>query len=133
MIALDEIRDWLKTADQKFDHYYIGKLDSKQLRSLGVYRLNDKRRFPIDLGGLDLTPYNEQRVSLLIHYNKNQKETEAASMRLFEWLLLHDKAMIGNTEADFIGMLVPEPQLIGTDESGVYEAVIEMEIYSRRQ
>ena len=41
--------------------------------------------------------------------------------------------MMGEYRVAFIGMLVPEPQMVGTDDNGVYESVIEFEIYYERK
>ena len=43
MIALSDIRDWLKSFNL-FDNYYIGRLDQKKNNSLGVYNLQDTGR-----------------------------------------------------------------------------------------
>ena len=50
MIALKDIRDWLKSFEL-FDNYYIGRLDTKKKNSLGVYNLQDTGRREV-IGGL---------------------------------------------------------------------------------
>lgn len=37
MISLKDIKDWLKQFDIA-EHYYMGKLDNKQDKSVGVYQ-----------------------------------------------------------------------------------------------
>lgn len=37
VLYLKDIKDWLKTFNVA-EHYYIGKLDNKQDKSLGVYQ-----------------------------------------------------------------------------------------------
>ena len=50
MIALSEVRDWLKSFGL-FDNYYVGRLDTKKNYSLGVYNLADTGRREV-IGGL---------------------------------------------------------------------------------
>jgi hypothetical protein len=39
MLELVEIKDWLKTLETGADNFYIGKLDNKKEKSIGVYQL----------------------------------------------------------------------------------------------
>lgn len=130
MITLVNIRDFLKRFDL-FEHYYIGKLDNKQDKSLGIYSLkrNDP---PVTAIGGD-SSYDIKGVSLLIHYNNNADETEIAALRLFEKLRTVKDVTIGNTQIYMIQLLMPEPVDVGTDDKGVYERVIEMKIYYERK
>ena len=38
MLGLADIRNWLKTLENKADNYYIGKLDNKNNKSIGLYQ-----------------------------------------------------------------------------------------------
>lgn len=129
MITLANIRGFLKQFDL-FEHYYIGKLDNKQDKSLGVYSLK-RSEPPVTAIGCD-SSYDVKGVSLLIHYNNNADETEIAALRLFENLLTVKDVTIGNTQIYMIQLLVPEPVDVGTDDKGIYERVIEMKIYYER-
>lgn len=130
MITLANIRDFLKRFDL-FKHYYIGKLDNKQDKSLGIYSLK-RSEPPITAIGGD-SSYDIKGVSLLIHYNNNADETEIAALRLFEKLRTVKDVTIGNTQIYMIQLLMPEPVDVGTDDKGVYERVIEMKIYYERK
>lgn len=130
MITLANIRDFLKQFEL-FDHYYIGKLDNKKDRSLGVYSLKRSEQ-PVTAIGGD-SSYDIKSVSLLIHYNNNADETEIVAQRLFEKLRTVKKVKIGNSKIYMIQLLMPEAVDIGTDDKGVYESVIEMKIYYERK
>lgn len=132
MLALSEIREWIKTLDTKFDHYYIGKLDNKKSMSLGIYSLSRTGNPYIALGGLKNTSCAVKQVSLLLHCDKNADSTERKAIALYEELMTISPKLIGTSKIDFIGLLVPEPQAVGTDDKGVYEYVIELEIYYER-
>ena len=133
MLQLSDVRDGLKTAQPQFANYYIGKLDQKKEMSLGVYTLNRGGLPVIALGGLQNSSYSIKQVSLLIHWNKSQADTEEAADELFQYLMNAEPGMMGEYKIAFIGMLVPEPQMVGTDDNGVYESVIEFEIYYERK
>lgn len=130
MMTLAEVRDWLKTLGVA-ENYYIGRLDNKKEKSLGVYNLA-RRGTPVTaLGGA--SSYDVKGVSLLLHWNKNARETETAAH--FLWNKLFGAAHIdvpGGSHIQYIQPLVPEPIAIETDENGVYEYVIEINIYYRR-
>ena len=130
MITLANIRDFLKRFDL-FEHYYIGKLDNKQDKSLGIYSFKRNEPTVTAIGGD--SSYDIKGVSLLIHYNNNADETEIAALRLFEKLRTVKDVTIGNTQIYMIQLLMPEPVDVGTDDKGVYERVIEMKIYYERK
>ena len=129
-MILSDVKDWLKTLNVA-EHYYIGKLDNKQDKSLGVYQ-RDAGQPNIALGGLANSKYAVKRVSLLLHWNNNAKETEIAAYELYEKLLTTDRPIIGDIQVYVISMQTAEPQDVGTDDAGIYERVIWMDIYYER-
>jgi len=134
VLKLKEIRQYIAglgiAAD---DHVYIGKLDNKQQKSIGVYRRSTNGSPAMAIGGAECTTYGTKPVSLLIHWNKNPSETEEAAEQLFEKLQETTGLTIGNTRINFIQLMVPEPQDLGTDENGVYEYVIWLDFIFERK
>lgn len=131
-MTLAEVRDWLKTISAA-EHFYIGKLDAKQDKSLGVYSRAALGQPPdIALGGLSCTKTAVKQVSILLHWNQNAKETETAAQALFETLQAAEPIQIVQTQVAFLQLLVPEPVDVGTDDNGVYERVIWVDFYYRR-
>lgn len=131
-MTLSDVRDWLKTFDVA-EHYYIGRLDNKQEKSLGVYSRVRGGRPVMALGGVDLSSYDIRGVSLLLHWNHNARETEEAAQVL--WRHLFGAAHVdvpSGSHIQFVQPTVPEPVAIGTDDSGIYEYVIELNIYYKR-
>lgn len=131
MITLANVRDWLKSYGIA-EHYYIGKLDNKQDKSIGVYSLKRNGPPTMAIGGLDLSTYDIKSISVLIHWNKNAAETEQAAYLLFNMLLGETDLTINGTQVYFIRLNVPEPVDVGTDDKGIYERVIEFELYYKR-
>lgn len=129
MIALADIRDWLKSFGL-FDNYYIGRLDSKKKNSLGVYNLQDAGRREV-IGGLKV--YEKKGVSLLIHGDTNKTNTERKAWDLYnaiESVSKNENILIAKEKkVFFIELLNNEPIDVNQDADSVYEYVIEMNIY----
>ncbi len=128
-MTLAHIRDWLKTFDVA-EHYYIGKLDNKQDKALGVYTLKGNGA-PVTAIGTQST-YDIIGVSLLLHWNNNANETEVTARTLYEKLRTIKNFKINDKQIYMIELLVPEPIDVGTDDKGIYERVIEMNLYYER-
>lgn len=114
------------------NHIWIGKLQEKVEKSIGVYPLRRNGVPKIPIGGKDNTDHGTRQFSILIHWNKDVVNTEEQSFSLFEKLRETKNITINNQKIKFIKMLVPEPVPVGTDGNGVYEYVIEIEIYYER-
>lgn len=106
------------------EHVYIGRLDGKQQRSIGVYARPGEGDPHIPLGGRQNATYDTKRISLLIHWTRNKEETEKAAATLFQNLLEQEGFQAGDTNVLFLQVKMPEPQDIGSDQDGVYEYVI---------
>ncbi len=125
MIYLSEIRDWLKTFDIA-ENYYIGTMNGRKDKSIGVYqRGNAPLRECIGM----LSSYQVKPVSVKIHWTKNADETEKAAYQLYERLKAVSSFDINNKHIIMLKLLHSEPIDILTDELGVYERVIEFDLY----
>lgn len=134
MLQLTEIRQWIASLGIAEDqHVYIGKLDNKQQKSIGVYGRNGSGSPGIALGGLDCTTHDTKRLSLLVHWTTRKAESEVAAYELFEKLRNVSSLNIGDTHINYLRLMVPEPQDVGSDDGGVYEYVIWLDlIYERK-
>ncbi len=133
MLMLKDIRGWISSLGvTAADNVYIGKLDNKRQKSIGVYSRPTSGTPNIALGGISCTTYAIKPVSLLIHWNKSKSETEKAAYELYEKLRGIIRLDIGDTHIDYLRLMVPEPQDVGSDDNGVYEYVIWLDfIYER--
>ena len=131
MLGLADVRDWIKSLGVG-EHFYIGKLDNKQERSVGIYQRKTTGQPITAIGGQQNKKYDVKPVSMLIHWTKNARETEEASFSLFEKLLNISDLKIGQTHINYVRLMVPEPQDVGTDDAGVYERVIWFDLYYER-
>jgi hypothetical protein len=130
LFVLADIRDWIKTLFQA-DFYYVGKLDAKKEKSIGVYQL--KRMIPPNVAYSRLETYERKGVTLLVHWNKNATETETAAFMLYEKLRAVDSLRLNETRVLYLELLKSEPVNIGSDENGVHECVIDLILYYEKE
>lgn len=135
MLAIDDIRKYISGLGiATDDNVYIGKMDGKKRKSIGVYSRPVSGMPNVALGGLDCTTYDIKPISLLVHWDKDKVAAEAAAYELFEKLRNVTSLTIGGTHIDYLRLMVPEPQDVGTDDGGVYEYVIWLDfLYERKR
>ena len=135
MLSLKDIRQYISgLAVAEDDNVYIGKLDNKKQKSIGVYSRPSSGPANIAIGGLECTTYETKPVSLLIHWNKSKDESEKKAFELYEKLRSVTSLTIGDTHINYLCLMVPEPQDVGSDDAGVYEYVIWLDfIYERNR
>lgn len=134
LLGLADIRDWIKTLNYTAsENCYIGKLDNKKDKSIGVYQLKTSNESNIAVGGIDNTKTMEKSVSILIHWNTNAKETEQKAYEIYNDLLNAKNFIINNIKVNYIKLLVPEPIDVGTDSKNIYERVIQATFYYEKK
>lgn len=134
MLRLSDIRQYISGLGIAEDaNVYIGKLDNKKQKSIGVYDRKADGPAKIALGGLSYTTYASRPVSLLVHWNKSVSESEEAAYALYDKLLKESSLKLGDTDVRFLVLQVPHPVSVGTDDSGVYEYVIWLDFVFQRK
>lgn len=130
-MMLSDVRDYIASLNLA-DHVYMGKLDAKQEKSVGVYNSKHTHTYKTAIGGPSLESYGAKYVTLLIHWNQSPRETETAAIALFEAIRDTTEVMVNNKTIKFIQPLY-ELQDIGTDDAGICEMVIEAAvIYAKK-
>lgn len=133
MLVIGDVRDYiagLGIADN--NNVYCGKLDNKKDKSIGVYNLNRQRPLQTAVGGLNNSSYRIKSVSILVHWNKSVRDTEETSEQLYNMLRDTNNKIINDTRLLFTKMQVDGPVDVGTDDKGIFESVIELDIYYER-
>ncbi len=120
---LSDVRDYIDSL-QIAEHVYMGKLDAKPEKSVGVYNSKHAHAYRTAIGGSSMASYGTKYVTLLIHWNKSPGETEKAAAKLFEAVSSAREIRINDAVIKFIQPLY-DLQDIGTDDAGVYEMVME--------
>lgn len=129
MLKLNDILNYMKGKGAPFSHYYIGKLNTKNDNSLGIYNLNRNTGDYMAIGGEDSTKTKSKYLSLLIHGNKNKTETETLAFTLYDILKKARNDKVGSHDVNYIRLLCDEPIDVDMDSNGVYEYVIELQLY----
>lgn len=132
MILLADIKDWLKGLGLA-DYYYTGKMDGKKEKSMGVYQRETYGAGKTPLGGEENRGYGIKGASLLVHWTKYSRETEAAALSVFKKIRDARDMAIGGRHVYYIRMETPEPVDVGTDDNGIYERVIWITIFYERE
>lgn len=133
MLGIGDVRDYiagLGIADNT--NVYCGKLDDKKNKSIGVYNNNKQRPVQMAVGGLNNSSYRVKSVSILVHWNTSVRDTEKTAEKLYNMLRDMNHITINDTKVFFTKMLVDEPVDVGTDDKGIFESVIELDIYYER-
>ena len=130
-MTLADVRDYIASLNLTKE-VYMGKLPDKPERSIGVY--NSKHQYPYHgtLGGPNQQGYGIKHVTLLVHWTKSPRDTEKAATALFDAMNVARDVKINETTIKFIQPLY-DLQDIGTDESGVYEYVIEAAVIYEKE
>lgn len=123
MITLSEIRQIIEDL-QLSEHTYMGNVDNKKDKSIGIYGRRSISAFKKAVGGND--SYNIKEVSLLIHWNKSPGQSEAAAYDIFNAV-----QEIATEKILFVKLANNEPVPIGTDKFGIYEYLIDFDVYYR--
>ena len=133
MLGIGDVRDYiagLGIADN--NNVYCGKLDNKKDKSIGVYNLNRQRPPQTAVGGLNNSSYRIKSISILVHWNTSVRDTEKAAEQLYNMLRDTNNKIINDTKLLFNKMQVDGPVDVGTDDKGIFEIVIELDIYYER-
>lgn len=131
MLYLENIKDWIKTIFNA-EHYYMGKLDNKQDKSIGVYQRKTNNPPRMCIGGKTNTSYEVKPISILLHWSNDASETEKAAYKLFNSIKQCGNVIINNVQIPYIQLLNSEPIDVATDDKGIYERVIELDIYYKK-
>ena len=139
MIGLADVRDWLKTLALTDATWSIGRYEANKEKRVCVYTRADYGSAQAAIGGSEATKTEVKHVSVVVHWNRNHKETEVAALALYDALKFNPRATIGGTTANgvttggvdltYIDLQLPEPQDVGSDENGIYERVIWIDLY----
>lgn len=129
MMTLAEVRDWLKL-QVDCPAWYIGKADTKEQKTISLYNLNIGTPV-LAIGGLANTSYAVKAISILVHWSKNADTAERKAQEVYGALFGQSAVIAGKRVINF-QMRTAEPVSVGTDDSGIFEYVIEVTIYYER-
>lgn len=129
-MTISDFRDWLKT---KIDcpNWSSGGLRTTDEKAIVIY---NGQAFinPMAIGGLQNSSYKGKGIRILVHWNKNVRESELKAQEVYNAIHGLTNAEIAGKRIIKFNMRDPEPIYLGVDESGIYEYVIDLEIIHER-
>lgn len=129
-ISLKQIKDYFKTAFEWSDSISIGKIDNNQEKAVCFYNSKRQLAFSPVIGGKNNKSTYVKSITILLRYTKNQDSAENKANLIYEFF--EGRTFFIGEKRIFTMMNTDEPINLGTDEKGVYEYSIEMDLYIER-
>lgn len=129
-MTLDDIKEWLKGTVQS-PRWYVGKINANDKQCIGIYPTQGPAK-KIPVGGTRNCSYNTKAVSILVHWGQDAVQAEAKAMEIYN-ILYGKRAIIDNYEVFMFDLRSGEPISVGTDDRGIYEYVINVVIYFKKE
>lgn len=128
MLTLANMRDWLKPQVVGAESVTIGKLDMSKQQTVCIYNRPSKGN-RIAIGGVDNTTVANKKVSILVHWGTNCNIAELKAQEIYK---LFQGTRTVNGKKCFFNLEFDEPVSLGTDDKGIYEFTIELNIIYER-
>ena len=122
-MTLKQYKDYFKTSFNWNEGISIGKIDNNKEKAICFY--NSKRTLS-PIKAIDKNTYKIKPITILLRYTKNQNTAEEMALSIYEFF--DDRLIEGQTIAQHI---YAEPVSLGTDENGVYEYSLEINMLER--
>lgn len=129
-ISLKQIKDYFKAEFSWTDSISIGKIDNNQEKALCFYNSKRNLAYSPVIGGKNNKSTYIKPITILLRYAKNQDSAESKIQEIYEFF--EERTFLINQKRIFVMMNTDEPINLGTDDKGVYEYSIEMDLYIER-
>ncbi|MDF2804098.1 MAG: hypothetical protein K0S61_4001 [Anaerocolumna sp.] len=128
-MTLEEIKIWLST-QVKAPAFFSGQIDSSFDNCIGVHNGSGPKP-NIAIGGIQNTTYVVKSIIILIHWGKNSNAAELKAQEIYD-ALFGKTAIIGTQRVINFDMKMSQPLSLGTDNNGIFEYVIHVNITYER-
>lgn len=125
-MTLKQYKDYFKTSFSWDEVISIGKIDNNQEKALCFY--NSKRTLS-PIKAIDNSTYNIKPITILLRYTKNQDTAEIMANSIYEFF--DDKNFEIEGKQVIAQHLYSSPINLGTDDNGVYEYSLEINMLER--
>lgn len=125
-MTLKQYKDYFKASFNWNEAISIGKIDDNKEKAICFY--NSKRTLS-PIKAIDKNTYKIKPITILLRYTKNQDTAEKMAISIYEFF---DERNIEIEERVVIAQhLYSGPVSLGTDDNGVYEYSIEINLLER--
>lgn len=125
-MTLKQYKDYFKTSFKWNGVISIGKIDNNKEEAICFY--NSKRTLE-PIKAINNNTYKYKPITILLRYTKNQDKAEIMANSIYEFFDDRDFTIEGKNVIS--QHLYSEPNNLGTDEDGVYEYSIELNMLER--
>lgn len=129
-ITLAQIRDYFKDNFKWSDSISIGKIDNNKDKAICFYNSKRDLSYQPVIGGKKLKSTYIKPITILLRYTKNQDSAEIKAQEVYEFF--EERTFFIGNKRIFTQMYGEEPNNLGTDDNGVYEYSIEINLYIER-
>jgi len=129
-ITLKQIKDHFKDNFKWSDDISIGKIDNNKEKAICFYNSQRSLGYQPVMGGKKLKSTYTKPITILLRYTKNQDSAEIKAQEVFEFF--EERTFFIGNKRIFTQMYGEEPNNLGTDDTGVYEYSIEINLYIER-
>lgn len=130
MITIEDVLTWLKIKMPDIPAWGMGFIDKSKAEVVGVYARRHGRIQPLPVG--HPSSYGLKAVTLLIHWGKTFPACEEKALAFWEMFQkCHTQETIGGMSCWIEATQLPV--VVGKDDNGFFEAVVDFDIYARRK
>lgn len=129
-ITLKQIKDSFKSVFKWSDDISIGKIDNNKEKAICFYNSKRNLSYQPVIGGKDNKSTYIKPITILLRYTKNQNDAEIKAQEVYEFF--EERTFYIENKRIFTQMYNEEPMNLGTDDNGVYEYSIEINLYIER-
>lgn len=129
-VSLKQIKDYFKKEYDWNESISIGKIDNNQEKAVCFYNSNRQFAYSPVIGGKDNKSTYIRPITILLRYTKYQNSAEEIAQKIYEFF--EERTFFINSKRIFVMMNTDEPVFLGTDDKGVYEYSIELDLYEER-
>ena len=129
-ITLKQIKDSFKSDFKWSDGISIGKIDNNTEKAICFYNSKRNLSYQSVIGGKENKTTYIKPISILLRYTKNQNDAEIKAQEVYEFF--EGRTFFIENKRIFTQMYNEEPMNLGTDDNGVYEYSIEINLYIER-
>lgn len=129
-LTLSKIRDYFKNDFKWSDKISSGKIDNNQEKAICFYNSDRALSYQPVIGNKDLKSTYVKPIAILLRYTQNQNSAEIKAQEIYEFF--EKRTFSIENKRVFVEMYNEEPICLGTDENGVYEYSIEINLFVER-
>lgn len=126
-MRLKQYKDYFKTSFNWNEGISIGKIDNNKEKAICFY--NSKRTLE-PITAIDKNTYTIKPITILLRYTKNQDTAEQMAMSIYDFF--NERYFDIDNKKVYSQHQYIEPITLGTDDNGVYEYTIELNILEER-